>query len=352
MRIFDCDQCGGVVAFDAMRCPRCGHSLGYLSDECDVRTLATTDDGVCFEVYGSGDGRMLWRCLNSAWGCNWMVPVGSSTPWCRSCSLTRGRPDQQRTVAMTAWMAAEAAKRRVIHQLDSLALPIEARSHEQPDGLAFDLVHLPDEGGITGHLDGVVTLDLAETDDGHRSRQQHDLDEQFRTVIGHLRHELGHHYWARLVGQSDDLPQFRQLFGDERVSYADAIEQHYSSAPEAWDPARFISAYAASHPLEDWAETFAHYLHIIDVTDTAIAHDLVPTDGAGVLIGEPLRHLAFAEVLALWDPINEGLTAVAESLGTPALYPFTPVGLVVDKLAFVHERVAAHSNWNRLYAEP
>jgi hypothetical protein len=348
VRVFHCDRCGDVVAFDAMRCPGCGDALGYLSDELAVRTLASSADPGVFSV--AGDDRALWRCLNAAWGCNWMLPAGSATPWCRSCSLTRGRPDEQRTVAMTAWMSAEAAKRRVVHQLDSLELPIEPRSDGLADGLAFDLVHLPSEGGITGHLDGVITLDLVETDEGHRSQLRRDLDERFRTVIGHLRHEMGHYYWRWLVGQCDDLAQFRLLFGDERDDYAEALERHYSGTGESWDPTRFVTAYAASHPLEDWAESFAHYLHIIDATDTAVAHDLIPTDGASLLIDEPLRDLAFAEVLAAWQPINDAVTAVAESLGAPPLYPFQLTGAVVDKLAFVHERVAARSRREHFHA--
>ena len=30
------------------------------------------------------------------------------------------------------------------------------------------------------------------------------------------------------------------------------------------------------HPAEDWAETFAHYLHIRDTIDTAAAFGLAP----------------------------------------------------------------------------
>jgi hypothetical protein len=348
VRVSHCDRCGAVVAFDAMRCRRCDDPLGYRSDERTVRTLVSRADPGVFSVVG--DDRSLWRCLNAAWGCNWMVPVGSATPWCRSCSLTRGRPDEARTAAMTAWMSAEAAKRRVIHQLDSLELPIELRSQELPDGLAFDLVHLPSEGGITGHLDGVVTLDLVETDERHRSQLRRELDERFRTVVGHLRHEMGHHYWPRLVGRSDDLPDFRLLFGDERDDYAQALERHYAASGGSWDPTRFVTAYAASHPLEDWAESFAHYLHIIDVTDTAVAHDLLPTGAASILVDEPLRDLAFSEVLTAWRPINDAFTAIAESLGSPPPYPFEPVGAVVDKLAFVHERVAAHAARDRSHA--
>ena len=131
-------------------------------------------------------------------------------------------------------MAAEAAKRRLVHQLDELALPIEIRSPAAPDGLAFDLVDLPGQGGITGHLDGVVTLDLAETDDGHREGLRRQLGEPFRTVIGHLRHEIGHHYWGRLVGQTDRLGRFRRLFGDEREDYGEAVERYYSGGNAEW----------------------------------------------------------------------------------------------------------------------
>lgn len=251
---------------------------------------------------------------------------------------------------VAAWMAAEAAKRRLVHQLDELALPIEIRSPSAPDGLAFDLVHLPGEGGITGHLDGVVTLDLAETDDQHREELRRRLGEPFRTVIGHLRHEIGHHYWARLVGQTDELGRFRRLFGDERSDYAEAVERHYSGGSGTWDPTRFVTSYAASHPLEDWAESFAHYLHIVDAIDTAVAHDLVPPDSNAILITNAVAALEFDDILEAWRPINTAVNAIAETLGAPAVYPFEPTGAVVDKLAFVHRQIAAHTERDRFYA--
>lgn len=236
-------------------------------------------------------------------------------------------------------MLAEAAKRRLVHQLDVLGLPLVERSDSNPDGLAFDLVHLPGEGGITGHTTGVVTLDLAETDEHHRESLRRQLGESFRTVVGHLRHEIGHHYWAQLVGRSDDLDEFRRLFGDERVDYGDAVERYYRDGGGDPDPTRFITVYAGSHPLEDWAEIFAHYLHIIDMVDSGRAHGLVPP-GASV-------PSTFEEVLGAWRPLNAAVTAVAESVGSPAAYPFDPGGVVVEKLAFVHRLVAAHVDRRR-----
>jgi hypothetical protein len=342
MRIFRCDRCGSVAPFSAQRCPACDAPLGYVAEQRTIRILEATADPTAYRVEGHDEP--VWRCLNSAWGCNWTLPAGSDTHWCRSCRLTRGRPDDARPDAIDAWTAAEAAKRRLINQLDELALPIEARSDRAPEGLAFDLVHLPGEGGITGHLDGVVTLDLAETDDHHRDDLRRRLGEPFRTVMGHLRHEIGHHYWARLVGRTDRLDRFRQLFGDDRIDYAQAVERHYAGGSGQWDPSRFASPYAAAHPLEDWAETFAHYLHVIDVVDTAVAHGVLSTAGAADLTTGAVGALEFDVVLDAWRPINDAANAIAESLGSPAVYPFDPSGLVVDKLAFVHRRIATHTD--------
>lgn len=320
-----------------------------MSEDLSVHVITPAGGPAVFAVDGY-DGP-LWRCLNAAWGCNWMLAADAGDVWCRSCRLTRGRPDESRQDAVEAWVQGEAAKRRLVHQLDTLSLPIEPRSATSPDGLAFDLVHLPGEGSVTGHLDGLVTLDLEETDDVHRDRLRRELGEPFRTVIGHLRHELGHHYWNRLVGQSDHLAQFRRLFGDERADYQQAIATHYSPQRAAWDPTRHVTAYAAAHPLEDWAETFAHYLHIIDVTSTAAAHHLVAHEHAGAIAASDLVALDFDEVLAIWRPVITAVNEIAASLGAPTVYPLQPAGLVIDKLTFVHRRVVAHSTRDRFYAD-
>lgn len=347
MRIFRCDRCGSALAFAALTCPLCGIDVGYVPDQLAMRSLEAITPAAQYHV--AGDDRPHWRCLNAAWGCNWMLPVGSG-PWCRSCATTRGRPDEGRPASIDAWMAAEAAKRRVIHQLDELALTFEIRSPATPDGLAFDFVHVPSAGGITGHLDGVVTLDLAEVDEHHRGLLRRDLDETYRTVIGHLRHEIGHYFWGRLVGQSDDLEQFRVLFGNERSDYAEAIERHYAPGERAWDTTRFVTAYASVHPSEDWAETFAHYLHILDATGTALAHEVAPPAARDAAAERVLQAMEFSEILDIWRPINAAIGAIAESLGTPDPYPFDPTGVVVDKLAFVHRQITSHTERDRFYA--
>jgi hypothetical protein len=347
MQVFHCDRCGEKVAFAAQQCGACGAALGYVSEDRTVRSLLPSNDQATYEVVGH-DG-LWWRCMNSAWGCNWMLSAGSDTVWCRSCRLTRGRPDGERPDAVEAWVRAEAAKRRLVHQLDTLALPFEMRSMSAPDGLVFDLVHIPGERGVTGHLDGVVTLDLAEVEDHHRDAVRVQLGESFRTVIGHLRHEVGHYFWSRLVARSDCLSAFRRLFGDERVDYREAMATYYAGGGTTWDPGRHVTAYAASHPLEDWAETFAHYLHIVDAADTAAAHQLVVLDG-GMAATEVLARGDFDDILDVWRPINVAVNAIAESFGGAAVYPFEASDDVVDKLAFLHDQVIAHSHRERSHA--
>jgi hypothetical protein len=348
VRIFHCDRCGHTVEFSTQRCPNCNAELGFESEHHAMRVLESTGEPAAYRI-ASLDG-VWWRCLNAAWGCNWLVPADSGETWCRSCRLTRGRPDEGRPAAIAAWMTAEAAKRRLVYQLDSIGLPIEPQSKSVPDGLTFDLVAIP-EGATTGHRNGVVTLDLSEADDLQRHRVREQLDETYRTVIGHLRHEVGHYYWDRLVGQSDKLGEFRRLFGDERADYAAAIDANYAE-PTVWDPMTHISAYATSHPLEDWAETFAHYLHILDIAETAGSHSLTaPAADSGTESGEHGRSASdFAQLLDASRPVIAAVNDVAAALGVDAVYPFDPRGVVVDKLAFVHRLVLAHTERDRFYA--
>ena len=334
MRRFPCDRCGQAVHFAAQQCPTCDGALGYDSETRSIRTLLPTAEPAMFTAWGSS--RPLWRCLNTAWGCNWTLPAHTGATWCRSCALTRGRPDDERPAALDAWARAEAAKRRLVHQLDDLGLPVVARSDAIPGGLAFDFVALPGTGGITGHRDGVVTLDLAEVDDRYRDDLRRQLGERFRSVIGHLRHEIGHYYWTTLVQQPGREPAVRRTFGDERVDYGDALAGHYAGAT-SWDVRRFVSPYAASHPLEDWAETFAHYLHILDATGTAVAHGLLP-DPAGAIAG-PTATLDFSAVLAAWRSLHVALDAISEAVGSPAVFPVDPLDTVTAKLVVVHELV-------------
>ena len=339
MRDFACEHCRSQVRFESSTCPVCSSLLGYLPQERTIRQLRPAATDTSYRI--AGHATEQWRCLNAAWGCNWLLPAAAGATWCRSCSLTRGRPDDGRPDAVAAWALAEASKRRLVHQLDRLRLPVRPRTPAAPDGLVFDLVYLPGERALTGHLDGVVTLDLAEADPAYRDDLRRQLGEPFRTLLGSLRHEIGHHYWRVLVEGRDDVDEFRALFGDERADYRSALERYYAGAGAEWDDRRYVSRYARSHPHEDWAETFAHYLHIVDLVDTAAGHGLIdaappPDDALPVPAGA-----SFGEILDLWRPIAHALDDVADTIGGAHLYPIRPVGLVVDKLADVHARVRA-----------
>jgi hypothetical protein len=329
---FWCSRCGSRVRFDAFRCPHCEAALGFDPGRRQVVALVSPSPGLFEAIDEPGPGR--WRCLNAAWGCNWLLAAGQATPWCRSCALTRGRPDERDVAAVAAWADAETVKRRLIAQLDSLGLPVERGQSDPDGGLVFDLVFVPGHPGVTGHRNGVVTIDLTESDERRRDELRHALAEPSRTLLGHFRHEIGHYYWPALVERSDGIDRFRTCFGDERADYSAALDRYYGTGALAGPSEVHISRYASAHPWEDWAECFAHYLHLRDALETAEASGLWSAGTSPVTADD---------LLDQWQALAEGLNDVAAALGEGPLYPFALSGPVRAKLAFVHERVTAVS---------
>jgi hypothetical protein len=328
MHSFHCQVCGQLVFFENTECLHCGTLLGFAPDRHEVVPLAAPG---------------YRRCANAiVAGCNWFVADDDPGDLCQSCRLTRTRPHHADASAAEAFIAAEAAKRRLVFQLHELALPIVSRAEDPEGGLAFDLLSSRDQPVCTGHEDGVITLDLSESDDSHRERVRRELGEPYRTVLGHLRHEIGHYYWPLLVDRSGRMEAFRALFGDERTDYAEALAAHYRPGPAAgWDDA-YVSWYATMHPSEDWAETFANYLHIRDTLQTAEAFGIrMSGPGASVLAEATLDTGAggFEPLLDEWLPLSYALNAVNRSMGKADLYPFVLSPTVVEKLGFVHELV-------------
>ena len=274
--------------FDNTRCLTCGRELGFLPGPREIVVVERVDGASFATPFLDPDARW-WRCLNASWGCNWMVPADSGETWCASCRLTRGRPDTADVSAVQAWMDTEAAKRLLVFQLGELGLPVVGRSADAPEGLVFDLVYVPGGTVQTGHQAGLVTIDLQEADDAYREHLRRGLQEPYRTMLGHLRHEIGHYYWPSLVVHGGWIDGFRALFGDERVDYAGAIARHHQAAPTTGWEDDHVSAYASVHPWEDWAETFAHYVHIRDTIQTAGAFGIrmadPEVDGARVPVG-------------------------------------------------------------------
>ncbi|MEM9563076.1 MAG: putative zinc-binding metallopeptidase [Actinomycetota bacterium] len=350
MRSFRCGTCGQLIFFENSVCLRCSSPLGYEPGRRDLLTLVDGPDGSLLPADGSVGGR--WRrCANDATaGCNWLVaadePPGAL---CRSCRLTSVRPADDDTPAMAAFVTAEAAKRRLLDQLARLGLPIVDRVADPTDGLTFELLSARNHSVTTGHLGGVVTLDLSESDDAYREFVRQQLGEPYRTVLGHLRHEIGHYFWPHLVVAAGRLDEFRARFGDERRDYQQALATHYEGGRPAGDDAwsgLHVSRYATVHPWEDWAETFAHYLHIRDGLETA--------DRFGVVIDEPARSFAsgvgsppigedtsVGPLVDRWLGLTVAMNAMSRSIGRDDLYPFVLSTDVVAKLDFVHRAVAA-----------
>jgi len=332
---FACPVCAHLVTFESTDCLNCGSELGYEPAE---RTIAT--------VSAVGPEPQL-RCANAELAaCNWLVHREGEL--CASCSLTRTRPNDADVDGLGGFATAEAAKRRLLFELADLELPIRSW-REQPDGLAFELLSSSHTPVTTGHADGVITLDLDETDPAHRERMRMRLGEPYRTVLGHLRHEIGHYYQPILLGA--DTPaerRCRELFGDDRDDYQQAIDRYYEhGAPSEWEQ-HYVSAYATMHPWEDWAETFAHYLHIRDTVQTAAAYG-VRVDGPAIATAdaEPLHSRPAGEpedmhsVLEAWIPLTYALNAISRSMGARDLYPFVLSTEIEAKLAFIDELVQA-----------
>jgi hypothetical protein len=334
MLAFTCGNCGQLLFFENSVCLRCSEPIGFMPSQLRLANLnqARGDEGPR-------------RCANATIAaCNWMVEPGESGELCGSCRLTRTRPADSDTKAMAAFALAEGAKRRLLFELLDLNLPV------QEERLRFDLLSSTVETVTTGHNDGLITIDLAESDAAEREQRRAELSEPYRTVLGHLRHEIAHYFWPLLVERQgeDELARWRARFGDERLDYGEALKRHYDSgAPEDWEDA-YVSAYATMHPSEDWAETFAHYLHIRDTLQTAGAFGLVVAGPAAssdpALIAVPEVEAGEEPIEALidsWLPLTYALNAVNRSMGREDLYPFTLAPKVIEKLGYVHVLVQA-----------
>lgn len=337
MRAFACPRCRGLVFFDNSACVTCGATLGYLRTQGVFGELV---DGVCHTDEGD-----LRACDNrERAGCNWLTDL----PLCGCCELTRTRPSDHDLDGMAAWARTEAAKRRLVFQLDALGITPTPRDRDPESGLAFDLLSSDGEPVTTGHANGLITIDLAEGDDPHREAMRVSLDEPYRTLLGHLRHEVGHYYWLLLVDDTPHLPAFRALFGDEQADYVVALRTHYDRRDDRSWTETHVSHYAAAHPWEDWAETFAQYLHIRDTMQTAAAWGMrvdgpdldLATDRDATVDAEPTDEVdTFGDLVRTWLPLSFALNAVNRSMGQDDLYPFLLPPPVLRKLRFVHDRI-------------
>ena len=348
-RNFSC-QCGKPIFFRNSECLSCNSPLGYDPQLSQLISLQAGGIADSFTRHGDTGGKLYQRCANfdTASGCNWLLPLGSSEPLCLACRVNRTIPDQSDPENQRLWGRIEVAKRRMMSQLIDLGLPIRSKEKEDSEhGLAFDFLRAsPDEPPVmTGHASGVITLNVEEADDSVRERVRAAMHEPYRTLLGHLRHEVGHYYWDRLIWDSPWLNDFRKLFGDERANYADALKHHYDNGPPADWEQRFLTTYASCHPWEDWAETWAQYLHIEDTLVTALSFGLGSSDIE--LDIEPFTKEMlwqsnvegadeFLEFANAWVELTGVMNELSRSMGVHDMYPFVLNQAVLAKLHFIH----------------
>lgn len=357
MRLFNCSHCGQRLYFENAVCQRCDATLGFLPDRLHLVSLDAAGEG---QWRPHGETLEYRMCTNYAQHtlCNWMVPVADGQEFCTACRLNKTIPDLSVEGNLDLWRTLETEKRRLIYALLRLGLPLES-AQADPSGLAFDFLADCDptfseqEKVFTGHDDGLITINIKEADPAERERMRGQMAEPYRTLLGHFRHESGHYYWDRLIRDTPYLGECRSLFGDDTLDYGAALEQHYQQgAPPDWQDT-FISSYATMHPWEDWAETWAHYLHMVDTLETAwqFGIDLRPKagDDATEVVRhdfDPYREASIDTLIKHWLPLTFALNSLNRSMGHEHAYPFVISPRVTEKLGFV-QRVVCRFSGNR-----
>jgi hypothetical protein len=309
-------RCGQAVYFDNHRCENCGRKLAF-----DSGTLSMQAE----ETPGTG----LPACGNrgTAVSCNWLPRRNANGGYCLSCAMSTTIPVLDKPENYERWRKLELAKRRLVYDLLALHLPVN------PESLRFEFKEdrrtnpsVSEQYVYTGHAYGVITINAAEADEIFREEMRQKMNEPWRTLLGHMRHESGHHYFYLVVDDSN-REEARALFGDESEDYGAALKAHYDHGPPTDWQQNYISAYATTHPSEDWAECWAHYLHIRSVLEVAVDSGLVRPALAGNWY-ERFVHLVLA--------MNE----LMRSLGLPDAYPFVLTDPVARKIEFVHRAIA------------
>jgi hypothetical protein len=345
MKLYICSFCGNSLYFENNVCLNCGHTVGFDSISTNFLTLNSSGNGVYSDI--KNDQSLYAFCKNAEYGtCNWLVSLSTGDTFCAACQLNGTIPTLS-PENMERWKRIEIAKHRLVYSLMRLKLPIQAKKDTSSLPLTFDFLAsvTPENQVMTGHVNGVITLNIEEADEAQRVKNKLDLGEKYRTLLGHFRHETGHYYWDLLIKPSPSLVNdFRDLFGNETADYTEALKVYYEKgAPHNWMD-NFISPYASSHPWEDWAETWSHYLHMMDTLETAYSFglEISPRHVSGeqqldvVINRDPYTIRNFSKVFELWLPLTFAVNSLNRSMGHPDFYPFIISPRVVEKLQFIH----------------
>ncbi|MFT4155922.1 putative zinc-binding metallopeptidase [Parafilimonas sp.] len=354
MKLFTCTNCNHPVYFENTFCIHCNASLGFNVETMQPLALTVENNGL-FSVTRRKKKQLYRYCSNYQYGvCNWLVAADDATGFCKACSLNRTIPDLSNPEYLNRWQAVEIAKHRLVYQLLRMKLPVISKQQDEQTGLVFDFKANESsnvsERVLTGHDNGVITLNIEEADDIEREMARKQMDEVYRTLLGHFRHEIGHYYWDRLIDNTPNLEACRKVFGDDSLDYAQALQKHYNEgAPANWNES-YISMYATTHPWEDWAETWAHYLHIIDTLETAYSFGLSvnplvpdPQKMQAEIKKDPYAIKDFEAIFHTWIPLTFAMNSLNRSMGLKDIYPFVISEAVKNKMKFIHEVVVLHA---------
>ncbi len=358
MRTFTC-TCGNTLYFDNNQCLNCGNILGFVSDALQLLPMQKDGTGYWRPINNPANAERHYRqCQHYATAhmCNWMVPVEEDEVFCQACRLNSVIPNLSKLENLVHWHSLERDKRRMIYGLILLGLPIRDQKQDPENGLNFrfleDVVKFDPYSQeitaykhiMTGHDSGTITINIGEADDSQREANRKMMNESYRTTLGHFRHEIGHYYWDQLIKHvPDKLAAFRRVFGNEQDDYQKSLQAYYKKGPDVNWPDRFISAYASAHAWEDWAETWSHYLHIIDTIESAQSGQVSIGTAQFVQPAELflnwLRTVDFEQLMIDWQKLSTILNELNRSLGIHDAYPFQLSSMVQDKLEFVHKLV-------------
>lgn len=348
MHNFECTNCGGKIYFANYSCLECGLKTGFDPDLIAMVSLQPISGSDTYRVVQSDKkGAVRRYCANAALGaCNWLAEEASVEGFCSACELNDMIPDLSEPDNLEAWQEMERAKKRLMYSLLRFDIPTDATDFKK-GRLTFNFVR----GEMTGHLNGVITINIQEADSVERERRRQHFDEPYRSLLGHLRHESGHFYWNVLVQDTARIQEFRTLFGDERSDYSNALSRYHDIGPAKGWETKFVSAYASAHPWEDWAETWAHYIHMVDAVETAVAEGIDPR-AAGITFGfkwpfkkfDAYRAESFQSLQELWIPLTIALNRLNRSMGHDDFYAFVTPAAAYAKLAFIH-RVVRERNF-------
>ena len=366
-RSYTC-RCGSPIFFQNSRCLRCNSELGYEPGMTEVFPIEQVGSGKEWRIAKENQDANIayWRCANfdTPAVCNWLVSDTGNLDegLCIACRLNRTIPDLSVPENGELWGVIEFAKRRLVSSLLAWEMPVVSREEDPERGLAFDFLRSP-EGGpavMTGHDNGLITLNIEEARSSTREKIREQMGEPYRTILGHLRHEVGHYYWDRLIQDSDWIEDFRRLFGDERADYSESLKRNYEQGPPPDWPDRFISSYASCHPWEDWAETWAHMLHITDTLTTAMSFGLDPREldlevrpFPNDVLFRPTGPDAerFLSFINGWTALTAVMNELSRSMGEREFYPFAMPGPTVTKLSFIYTVVRTERERSQKRAE-